>query len=222
MSFYNFLAAQLAFNVSPYHQVRPSEDHARRRRLPISSVARSGGKRIQPAVERNPAMLCSISMQYHDDDMRMCVWRAELRCGPRLLAQPSIRRFRTRLGTNRLPGDLRWSHLRDCVAQHESGCENHDGALPVRFKYLRAGTGLHHYDHSLFLAGIEKVCRDRDNTSGFSLEGSLTCGFSLEGRLTCHSPLPSLSWFRPLFVQAFLRIANGPRGGNTFASSKIF
>ena len=160
MSFYNFLAAQLAFNVSPYHQVRPSEDHARRRKLPFSSVASAGGIRCQPPVERNPAMRCNLSLRHHYDDMRLPVWRAELRCWPRLLAQPSIRRCWPRIGTNKLSGDLRRSHLREFGAHHDVACENQDGALAGLSSFLVAGPGLHHYDHCRYrawCAGLEII-----------------------------------------------------------------
>ena len=147
-----FLQNRLLSTFIRCRQVVPSEDHARRRRLPCSNVASAGGIRCQPPVERNPAMRCNLSLGHHYDDMRLPVWRAKLRCGPRLLAQPSIRRCRPRIGTNKLRGDPRGSHLREFGVHHEIACERQDGAPAALRSFLVAGPGLHCYDYCRYRA----------------------------------------------------------------------
>ena len=91
-------------------------------------------------------MGCSISLRHRDLDMRLLVGLGVLRCGPRLAAQPSLRRCWPRHASNELRSDISWSHLRKCGAQNEVVWVIFDGALAGRRKLLVAGTGLPLYD----------------------------------------------------------------------------
>ena len=117
-------------------------------------------------------MGCSISLWHPGDDIRLPVRLGVLCCGPRLHAQPSIRRCRSRIGINKLRGDLRWSHLRKCGAQNEVLCANPDGALAGCRKFLLAGT-VGHMELWPFSSSCLR-CGDRnDDPNGISPEENL-------------------------------------------------